>query len=141
MSAPNPQRERMILTEDGELQEADQSAMPESEPVFCTNCGTANRASSRFCRKCGESLDEQVLEADMVQDVRGSGRKSKRSVERRTRPQPAQSSSSLAVEAITLVFVAGMVIATAAITDSVFLPIVILFAWMMVEMARHGVIK
>jgi hypothetical protein len=139
MSAPNPQRQRMILTEDGELQEADQSALPQSEPVFCTNCGTANRASSRFCRKCGESLDEQALDLDMVQDLRGPGRKSKR--ERRARAQSAQSSSSLAVEAITLVFVAGMVISTAAITNSVLLPIVILVAWFMVEMARHGVMN
>jgi zinc-ribbon domain len=144
MSASKPQRERTILTEDGELREADPSATPESRlaAVYCTNCGTSNRANSRFCRNCGESLDEQVLDSDQVADMRGPGRKSKRSMESRQRAQLVQrGSSSLAVEALTLIFVTGMVISTAAITGSAFLPIVILIVWAVVEMARHGVMN
>ncbi len=40
-----------------------------------------------------------------------------------------------------MVFVAGMVISTAAITGSVLLPIVILLAWFLVEAARHGALN
>jgi membrane protease subunit (stomatin/prohibitin family) len=57
MNAPKPQRQHTVLTEDGELQQADdeQVSSPETRlsAVFCTNCGTANPASSRFCRSCG----------------------------------------------------------------------------------------
>ncbi len=139
MSASKPQRQ--ILTEDGELREADSSITPESRlsAVYCTNCGTSNRASSRFCRTCGESLDEQMPSDDAIRDVRGIGRKSKRSMERALQVQPAQSASSMAAEVVILFFVTGMVIASAAITNSVLLPIVILIAWVLVEMARHGV--
>jgi hypothetical protein len=33
--------------------------MPEGEvvpPVICTNCGTPNSSTRRFCMKCGHSL-------------------------------------------------------------------------------------
>src|SRR5215468_4320272 len=59
--------QRTILTDDGELRAADdvtggESASPEQRPaVFCTNCGTANQATSKFCRTCGQSLAEQAL--------------------------------------------------------------------------------
>src|SRR5258706_11098372 len=131
MSASKPQRQRTILTEDGELREADPSATPESRlaAVYCTNCGETNRANSRFCRNCGESLDEQAPDAEALADVRGPGRKSKRSREGRPRVQAVQpSSSSLAVEALTLIFVTGTAISTAAITGRALLPIVILTA-------------
>jgi zinc ribbon protein len=142
MSAPEPQRQRMILTEDGELREPDESVGSEAQPIFCTNCGTANRVNSRFCRSCGESLDEQALDPDAVQDVHGPGRKSKHSMVRVAQPQPVQqSASSVAASAIMMIFVAGMVISTAAITNSALLPIVILITWAVVEMARHGVLK
>jgi zinc-ribbon domain len=142
MSVPEPQRQRMILTEDGELREPDPALASEAQPIYCTNCGTANRVNSRFCRSCGESLDEQVLDQAMLQDARTPGRKSKRSKQVAPRQQPIQASaSSFAIEAITLFFVTGMVVGTAAITNSALLPIVILIVWGLIEMARHGALN
>ncbi len=60
--------QRAMLTEDGELRtvaaESDGDASTtetQRSAVFCTNCGTANKATSKFCRTCGQSLDEQAL--------------------------------------------------------------------------------
>ncbi len=61
--------QRAILSEDGELRPVDaetevETSLPDAHPsaVFCCNCGTANRASSQYCRTCGQSLDEQALD-------------------------------------------------------------------------------
>ncbi len=60
--------QRSMLTEDGELRPVDpetgeETASPEAQPkaVFCCNCGTANKAQSQYCRNCGQSLEEQLL--------------------------------------------------------------------------------
>ncbi len=60
--------QRAMLTEDGELRPVDadterDTVTPDAlqSAVFCCNCGTANRATSKFCRSCGQSLDEQTL--------------------------------------------------------------------------------
>src|SRR5437870_2022026 len=63
MSASQP-RHRTELTEDGELREVNNEPADQLSAVYCTNCGSANRAHSSFCRTCGASLDEQVPEDD-----------------------------------------------------------------------------
>ncbi len=72
MSATKPQP-RTILTADGELQaiDADPEAVlaAQSEAVYCCiHCGTANPASGSYCRTCGHSLDEQMIDADPLGD-------------------------------------------------------------------------
>lgn len=73
MDAQRRQR-RTILTEDGELHDVDDSEM-QPAPEYCTRCGTANPPESRFCRKCGHSLEEQA--ADVLGMTSRSSRKSK----------------------------------------------------------------
>lgn len=43
------------------------SAQPDNEHVFCDSCGTENRSTSRFCKKCGALLS--AADAGHVQPV------------------------------------------------------------------------
>ena len=42
-----------------------------SDKVYCTKCGTANKAGYRFCVKCGTKLMTPVArsQAEEVQDI------------------------------------------------------------------------
>ena len=139
MSASQPRR-RTELTEDGELREVSSTPTDRLSAVYCTNCGSANKAHSSFCRTCGASLDEQMLEEDYPLS-RPKLKRSERRREVASSDQSNPSSAAFAMEGITVFFVAGMVIATAAFTHSAFLPVCILIAWFMVVAARHGVLK
>src|SRR5947209_2660990 len=127
MSASQPRRQ-IELTEDGELRDVTGepvdrlAAVPTASAapaVYCTNCGSANRAHSNFCRTCGASLDEQTLE-DGYPVSRPKVKRSEGLPLASAQRQPI-SSSEAAVEILTLFFVAGMVIGTTAFTHSAFL--------------------
>jgi hypothetical protein len=77
--------QRTILSEDGELRPADaetegETTSPDAHPsaVFCCNCGTANQAKSQFCRTCGQSLDEQMLNPASLDQYAPPASKNKR---------------------------------------------------------------
>jgi hypothetical protein len=135
MSASQPRRQRTALSDDGELH--DIPDMPEqSAPIYCTNCGTANRSNSQFCRSCGVSLDDPDLDGLYV----APQAKHKRDAAVLVSPQRARfTGASVAVEIVTLICVAGMV-STTARYNSTMLSFVILVAWVLVEAIRHGAI-
>jgi len=140
MSAQQPKHQRMALTADGELQAVDPEPTPQQVSIFCTQCGTVNRATSRFCRTCGQSLDDQIEDEPVYA---APGRKLKHSDVRLPTPQPRHQSltaSEAAMEVVTLLIVAGMVLAS-VVAQAAWVAIPILIAWMVVEMARHGVLK
>jgi len=130
-----------MLTEDGELQPV-AADTPEARisGIFCNQCGTANHAHSRFCRTCGQSLDDQVIEdSELTSYV--SGRKAKRSELLGAAMQPraaAVNGWSVFLEVMTLLVVSGMVVAT-SLTHQAWGIVPILIAWVLVEMARHRV--
>ncbi len=141
MNAQQPKQQRTVLTADGELQPMDAAeAEPRLDSIYCTQCGTANHVHSRFCRTCGQSLEDQI-EDEPTYGV--PGRKLKRSELSRLamQPRPASDPSSAALEILTLLIVGAMVIATWAISANVIIVLGILVAWMVVEMARHGAMK
>lgn len=140
MSAQQPKQQRTVLTADGELQTLDAEPITQQASIFCTQCGTANKATSRFCRTCGQSLEDQVEDEPVYQMP---GRKQKRSDMRLPAPQPHHptlTASEAAMEVVTLMIVAALVLA-AVLADAAWVTIPVLIAWMVVEMARHGVMK
>jgi ribosomal protein L40E len=144
MNAPKPQQ-HTLLTEDGELQPADgdQAAMPEARlsAVFCTNCGTANPASSRFCRSCGQSLDEQVINPASLETYAPPQQKGKRDASARQRsPQPQtplQVIGSLIGEIVSLLIMGGLVVWAVNAGQGV-LAVFIFVGWFFMEMSRRG---
>src|SRR5262245_13628287 len=66
MSASKQSRKRTVLTEDGELRDdVSIDAAPisaETAPLFCIHCGSPNRSEARFCRKCGQPLEDQDVD-------------------------------------------------------------------------------
>jgi hypothetical protein len=139
MSAQQPQPKRTILT-DGELLEAPDTPEMQVSAVYCSNCGAANRATARFCRTCGESLDEQTPNADSTHTYGAPGQKLKRRLQPVSQPQAAAPVNvwSVLLELVTLFFVIGMIATTAHFGSAV--PITVLVAWILVEAIRHGVI-
>jgi hypothetical protein len=138
MTAQQPQPQRTILTDDGELH--DVHSLPETHEatIYCNNCGAANRMSARFCRSCGESLDEQIPVPDDTHTFGAPGQKTKRTFQPASAPSPAPNRIniwSVVLEFITLMAVAGMVTTTAR--SGGVLPIAILIAWIIVEGVRY----
>src|SRR4030042_892444 len=82
MSESKLQPQRAILGEDGELHDLDDAPESRLAPIYCIHCGTANRADGRFCRTCGQSLDEQVVNPASLDDYAPPEWKNKRSVGR-----------------------------------------------------------
>jgi hypothetical protein len=148
MNAPKSQRQHTVLTEDGELQQADdeQVSSPETSlsAVFCTNCGTANPASSRFCRSCGQSLDEQVINPASLESYAPPRQKGKRDAPaQQPAPQPQtplQVAASLLGEIVSLL-VMGVLTVWAVNAGQGILAVFILLAWFFMEMARRGWMK
>jgi hypothetical protein len=149
MGTSKPQR--TILTEDGELRHIDtetddQAITPEARlsAVFCTNCGTANQASSRFCRTCGQSLDEQALNPASLDDYAPPEQKNKRSAGRTAQARQSWSAQDsvlwgkVTVEVFTMILV-GAVLIVSIIANQGMITLAILIGWLLVEMARHGV--
>jgi ribosomal protein L32 len=144
--------QRTVLTEDGELRHIDtetddQPATPEARlsAVFCTNCGTANQASSRFCRTCGQSLDEQVVNPASLDEYAPPERKNKRLAGRAAQAEHAGADQDevmwgkVTVEVFTLLVV-GAVLIVSIIANQGLLVLAVLIGWLLVELARHGVL-
>jgi hypothetical protein len=135
MAVQQPQPKRTVLTDDGELREISDLPEAQTATAYCINCGAANRMSARFCRSCGESLDEQIPNDTHAYGL--PGQKPKRTLQYVPQPAPARLTFwSVALELITLLFVAIMV-GTTAHTGSA-IPVVIVIAWVIVEVARHA---
>ncbi len=125
---------KMILSDDGELREV--TAEEQHEAVFCTHCGTANRADGHFCHTCGQPLDDQV-----VSPYTPPERKNKRA-ELASRPEAPESRRSMGVgmvivELFTLC-VMGVMFLASLYMHQTFIAIAILIGWAAVEAARHS---
>ena len=144
--------QRTILAEDGELRQVDaeaddQAATPEARlsAVFCTHCGTANRANSQFCRTCGQSLDEQVVNPASLDEYAPPEQKNKRLAGRIAQAEHAGTDQDEAmwgrvtVEVVTLLLVGAVLIAS-IIANQGMIVLAVLIGWILVEMARHGVL-
>lgn len=152
MSASKPGRQRSVLTEDGELQEAvnlEVSEQPgaQTAPIYCIHCGSANRAEGRFCRKCGQPLDDQAVDPAMVPDyIPSVGEKSKRlRKEHAEQPAPTPFAALMSpqmalVQVFTLIFV-GVTVLFSLMAQAPFIAVVILLAWFLVEAAWSGALK
>lgn len=151
MSSSKPQRKRTVLTEDGELRDdvnIDVAPLTaQTAPLYCIHCGSANRSEARFCRKCGQSLDDQDIDPAHLPDYTPpAGDKRKRTRQERnelmpTTPFAALMSPQMAlVQVFTLVFVAlGVVFSL--IFGSPLLALAVLIAWFMVEAAWSGALR
>jgi hypothetical protein len=137
-----PQPQRTILTEDGELRDAADAPELESSTIYCTRCGAANRADSRFCRKCGQSLDEQAVNPASLDDYQPPEQKNKRSVGRALSAQALRSASPMsfglfALEIITMIVVVALTIYFASI-NLAGVALGVLIAWACIAAARHS---
>ncbi len=148
MNAPKPQPQRTILSEDGELQQVDdeQVSAPETRlaAVFCTNCGTANPATSRFCRSCGQALDEQVINPASLESYMPPRQKGKRDAPaQQPAPQPKTPLPVLGalVGEIVSLLIMGVLTVWAVNAGQGVLAVFILVAWFFMEMARRGWMK
>ncbi len=148
MSASKSQSKQSILSEDGELLHGIETPEPQGKAVFCTNCGSANRDSSRFCRTCGESLEEQIADVDSMYRNVVPGNKEKRSpgwaVQQQPQQQrqatPAMNLWSMCYQLAMLFVMAGLVYYTAR--EGLWgVSLAVLLAWMCVEGFLSGAIK
>jgi hypothetical protein len=65
----NKPQKKMQLTDDGEIADLDSllqradapEAQTQSQPIYCTNCGTANIHDAKYCRACGKALALQEV--------------------------------------------------------------------------------
>ncbi len=135
-----------VLTEDGELREIEETPATSSQAaVFCTNCGTANHASSRFCRSCGQSLEEQFVNPASLDSYAPPQQKGKRLAMPEPRSMQASSPSASAtagkviVEVMTMIIMGSLGLAAALTHADGFVIIAILVAWLLIEAVRHGV--
>jgi type IV secretory pathway TrbD component len=138
MSDSKLQPKRAILGEDGELHDLiDDAAETSPAPIYCIRCGTANRADGRFCRTCGQSLDEQAVNPASLDDYAPPEWKTKRS--ERSVTQTAQltpQDRALMIEVFTLL-VMGVLAAVSIATGQTWLALVILFVWFVAQMTRR----
>ena len=140
MSHSKLQPQRTILGEDGELRDAD--AESQLTPIYCIQCGTANRAEGRFCRKCGQSLDEQVVNPASLDDYTPPESKNKRSAQRAVSAQSPRSAPPLTfgmviLEIVTMVVMGALTYAFASM-NLAGVALAVLIAWFMIVAARHG---
>jgi ribosomal protein L40E len=139
MSDSKLQPQRAILSEDGELRDLDEASESHLAPVYCIRCGTANRADGRFCRTCGQSLDEQAVNPASLDDYAPPEWKPKRS-DRRAAQSAHLTPQEIAVmiEVFSLL-VMGALAAVSIATGQAWIALVVLFVWFVVQMTRRGV--
>ncbi len=148
MSAKKPEL-RAILSEDGEFQEIEDRAeelTPEARlsAVFCTNCGTANPSTGHYCRSCGQSLEEQTVQAGSLDNYAPPLRKGKRDlsaahpgVQERPAPTNLQVIATTFMDVVTLLVMGGLVFWTVHAGQGL-VAVVIIVCWLFIEAARHG---
>ncbi len=137
--------QNIILSEDGELRSIDAETEGEStspdghlSTVFCTNCGTANRTNSRFCRSCGQSLDEQAVDPASLDDYTPLARKSKRSADLATQAGHLTPQESAVMVEIFTLLILGVLGAISIATQQTWIAVVLLFIWLASKVARRG---
>jgi hypothetical protein len=145
MGTSKPQN--VILSEDGELRTSDAdvdtdgevaSSDARSSVVFCTHCGTANQDNSRFCRSCGQSLDEQAVSPASLSDYAAPGWKSKRSANRAAEAgHLTPQETAVMIEVMTLL-VLGVLAAISIATQQTWIALVLLLIWVGTKLIRRG---
>ena len=143
MNAPKS-KPRTILTGDGELQEtdSDQAAIPavHTSPVFCNHCGTANQASSSFCRGCGQSLDAQVIDEANVGNYSSPLKRKRDDLSMQYVPQPqstVQVIGAVISDIATLLILGGLAVWTLNLGQGGVTALLIII-WFFIEASRHG---
>ena len=136
MNLQEARNHEAIIGEDGELLDAAPAPDHSATPIYCTQCGAGNRAENRFCRTCGQSLDEQILAPENQFVPR---RKSKLLLENRRYSGPENQLATLgwvAVEIVTMVMMTGIIIALAVTRQGGSIPVV-LGVWFLVALLRR----
>jgi hypothetical protein len=150
MTANEPQYQKTILTDDGELRDdanstSAQQAELEGSTIYCIHCGTPNRSVASFCRTCGQRLDDQKSPVDFESPpytAASYGLKPKRA-DFRLRPPETRSTLSIPMmvfSLIRLVMIAGMIISLVE-HNNIVLPFGIVAAWILVEAVQNGAIN
>lgn len=133
-----PERKRKILNEDGELREALEAAHADAEPIYCTRCGTPNPADSRYCRKCGRSLEEQEAEMMGIPGRDALKAKNEARMARLAVGDEQAGRSAALVQIWTMILVAAMTIVSISTPFAQAAVVPILLAWFLVEGIRNG---
>ena len=134
--------QQAILTEDGELRPVDaepngEVSSPEAHAVFCCNCGTANQASSRFCRACGQSLDEQAINPASLDEYAPPQWKDKRSADRAAHTEHMTPQEiAVMIEVMTLI-VFGALAAVGIATQQTWIALVLAVVWLVVKVFQR----
>jgi hypothetical protein len=153
----------MRLTDDGELADLD-TLLSEDEaeattgqsgaqlqPIYCTNCGTANLGDAKYCRSCGKALALQEMKnppparktsASRQEDrapLPGVKRKNEEYYETAMQPEARSGVAWLAALRFWTMLMLGGVIVTALVINggaSAWVLIPTLIAWFLVEAVR-----
>ncbi|MEP7286577.1 MAG: hypothetical protein ABI947_12515 [Chloroflexota bacterium] len=135
----NREQQYTKLTDDGELLEIGDAPAAQLSAVYCTQCGSPNSAYNRFCKRCGQSLADDMLDLE-DHDYALPQRKRKHTLAHQEPVQPSTLSvlANVVIEIFTLM---AMVLICAAGSrysgsPSAIVPEV-LFAWILVEWIRH----
>jgi hypothetical protein len=135
--------QNIILSEDGELRTSDadtEASSPDAHlpAVFCTHCGTANQANSRFCRTCGQSLDEQEVSPASLDNYAPPEWKNKRSANRAVEAgHLTPQETAVMIEVMTLL-VLGVLAAIAIATQQTWIALILLLIWVGTKVIRRG---
>ena len=123
--------QQVVLTDDGELRSVAE-AQERLSTVYCSQCGTVSRADARFCRNCGQPLDDPALDTGYLPPEQ----KAKRS-DPRLAPAPQFNAGmhvlGMIVNVVKLIIVLGAVTFLYIHTNSVVIPIIILLGWAITE--------
>ncbi|PJF36335.1 MAG: hypothetical protein CUN49_06045 [Candidatus Thermofonsia Clade 1 bacterium] len=118
------------LEADGEL--PDLAALEVGELLYCTQCGTINPANARFCRKCGDSLEEQQAESIGLATLTQAKRK-------KAQPSGSQHNAfALATLQVITMFSLGLLSMTALVFEQAAALIPIILAWFLTEAVRQS---
>ncbi len=140
--------QRTILSEDGELRTVDvegnistdsETTSPDTRAsaIFCCNCGTANKASSRFCHKCGQSLEEQMINPASLDEYAPPEWKNKRSGNRAGQGEHLTPQEiAVMIEVMTLL-VMGVLCAVSIATQQTWIALVIFLGWIAVKLLQR----
>jgi hypothetical protein len=138
--------QRTILSEDGELLPVDaesesETASPDAVPsaVFCCNCGTANQARSQFCRMCGQSLDEQMLNPASLDQYAPPQSKNKRFVDLIAQAGQRTPDDKAATREGSVLFFLAILAAVSIAAHEIWLALLILLIFTVIVVSRRWV--
>ncbi len=141
-----PRSQRTVLSDDGELHPVDaetddETAAPDPHPaaVFCCNCGTANQATSRFCRSCGQSLDEQALNPASLDQYAPPALKGKRFTDLIAQAGQRTPEDKAASREGSILFFLALLAAVSIAAHEIWLALIILFIFTVIVIARRWV--